>query len=261
MATGDLAVGDFDTTDLVLGVAVTAVAAEDFATFLTSLLPEAFLPLRLPVDPAPLAVAAILIAPVFAAVAFTAVPFEVAVFFASLLLGPLELLGPLDLPTGSLADDGLVTTFLLGAALLLAKALLLGANFEMGELPFFAELFTTPLASEAPFDGFTPLAEDEEEAGCLLREAPPPEPVLAWDLVFDFVGFLAGGTGVLLACLDGTPRDSSAPWRSRQKHFLPVCLTEYVFSSLFCPHSGRYAFARTHTFPCFSFGKRELRSQ
>jgi len=189
LATGDLVVGDFDTTGLVLGVAVTWVAAAVFVSFLTSLLLDAFLPLRLPIGPTPFAVAAIFVVPVFAAVPSTDVTFELAVFLVSLFFGPLGL--PLD----SLAEVGLVTTFLMGVAFLPVAALLPGVDFETGEFPFLVEFFKMPLLSAAPFAGFTPLAEDEEEAGCLLREVPPPEPVLAWDLVVDFVGFLAGGTG------------------------------------------------------------------
>jgi hypothetical protein len=42
--------------------------------------------------------------------------------------------------------------------------------------------------------GLAGLAADAEEEGCFPREVAPPEPELAGDFVFDFVGFLAGGT-------------------------------------------------------------------
>lgn len=187
LATGDLAMGDLVTTGFCFDVAAVGVDAEVFESFglesfLESFLLEAIL-LRFPAAAAPLTGAAILMALVFALAAFTAADFGVEALLAS------GVFDSLDLPLAGLVEAGFATTFLLGANFLL------GAGLEAEAVPFFAELFWGALLAAAPFAGFTPLATVAAEEGCFPREVAPPGPELAGDLVFDFAGFLAGGTG------------------------------------------------------------------
>ena len=104
----------------------------------------------------------------------------------------------MDLPATDFTEIGLATIFLLGAGFLL------GTDLEAGAVPFFVEFLAGTLLTAAPcaplaglvgLAGLAGLAADAEEEGCFPREVAPPEPELAGDFVFDFVGFLAGGTG------------------------------------------------------------------